>query len=65
MVFFSFFFGVAYYGMHAATAGVLWSAEERAGGGAVTMTTGLLRGLGLQAEKGKECVHAMSRCMHV
>lgn len=29
---FSFFLGVVYYGMYAATVGVLWSAEERGEG---------------------------------
>lgn len=56
--FLSFFLGVVYYGMYAATAGVLWSVRERQGGG-VTMTTGLLRGLGLLVERGRS-VHAMS-----
>lgn len=44
--------------MYAAAAGVLWSVRERQGGG-VTMTTGLLRGLGLLVERGRS-VHAMS-----
>lgn len=51
---FHVFFGVVYYGMHAGTAWVLWSVEVgREGGGVVTMTTGLLRGLGLVIGKGE------------
>lgn len=59
--FLSFFLGVVYYGMYAAAAGVLWSVRERQGGG-VTMTTGLLRGLGLLVERGRS-VHDEPVCM--
>lgn len=44
--FFLVFLGVVYYGMHAGTAGVLWSVEECKWGGGVTMTTWVAKGAG-------------------
>lgn len=52
--FFLVFLGVVYYGMYAATAGVLWSVRERREGGC-HHDNGVAKGAGTTSGKGKEC----------